>query len=198
MMYGDYSLEFDRTGFPLVRRNDWNYSISLFPVSKYQFERFIVEHGPKGELYTDKWYRENLRINPRRPWFRCEERQWELFITGLGYDEIVPFLRYLGSGFRLPKEKEWLSLLEASGEIRKIIKFERDCPENCAPPVSLWVKKGLFSLVEEGILEMLSESDGCIGKPYLGLLPNTWKPGKIKNVNWDICRHVIGFRVVRV
>jgi len=197
MESGHYYIEFDRTGFPLIRRKEWDYYISLFPVSKYQFERFMVEVGPKKELYTDTWYRRLLSLNPRHSWRLCDDRQWELFITGLSRDEITHFLRYLGKGFRLPKVDEWRQLFESSNEIKREIKPMLE--KKSAQPVSLWIRKGLFLLVEEGLLELVLK-DGKeygIGRPYQGLLANTWNPYDIREVNWDISKKYVGFRVVK-
>ncbi|MEW6095867.1 MAG: hypothetical protein AB1567_04990 [bacterium] len=195
MRYGQYSIKFDRTGFPLVQKEGWNYYISLFPVSKYQFERFMAENGPKENLYTDNWYRELLELNPQGPWRMCDERPWELFITGLNKVEITPFLKYLGKGFRLPKIIEWRNLFNAEVEIQKI-GLKDICKEACALPVSLWLKNGLFPLTKEGLLEMVEDSSECIGRPHQQFLPNTWQPDETKEVNWDIGKKFVGFRVV--
>uniref|UniRef100_A0A832A5X0 Uncharacterized protein n=1 Tax=Desulfacinum infernum TaxID=35837 RepID=A0A832A5X0_9BACT len=157
----------------------------------------MVELGPQGELYTDTWYRKLLEINPRRAWCKCEQNQWELFMTGLEDRAIEPFLKYLGLGFRRPTEKEWRSLFQDCQELKSVLSPRTDWPPSCAPPVSLWVKKGLFPLVEEGLLETLSGTKGCIGKPFQELLPNTWNPQDVREVNWDVARKFIGFRVVR-
>jgi len=200
MEFGHYSIEFDRTGFPLIQRSNWDYSISLFPVSKYQFKRFMVGYGPKGTLYTDQWYRELLRLNPRCSWRRWDDKPWELFITGVSNDEINPFLKYLGPEFRLPKVKEWTNLLEASGKIGEIGEQLRNfCSGKAAPSVECWIEEGLFPLVKEGLLEMVlsGNQQRYLGRPYQGLLPNTWTPETVRDVNWEICRQIVGFRVVK-
>jgi len=120
MNCGDYSIEFDRTGFPLIRRRNWNYYISLFPVSKYQFERFMAENGPKGNLYTDDWYESLLEANPRGSWEKQNGNLWELFLTGIGVDEITPFLEYMGRDFGLPEVGQWKQLLSVSTEIKEL------------------------------------------------------------------------------
>jgi hypothetical protein len=48
----------------LIQLDSWDHSIGLFPVSKYQFERFLVDD--EGSDYTDEWYRGVLELNPRR------------------------------------------------------------------------------------------------------------------------------------
>jgi|GEM_PF-849456 len=200
MKFGEYFIEFDRTGFPLVMKDGWNFYISLFPVSKYQFEIFLFDNAPYKDMYTDKWYREKLKLNPRREWWNCGEREWELFLTGLTFDEIKPFLRYLGNDFRLPKKYEWIKLYDINKEIRKLslelgssIKDER-----IAKPVFLWIEKLSVPLTDECILEMLEDGESFIGKPNNILFPNLWSPIETRKINWDTdIRKAAGFRVVR-
>lgn len=136
-------------------------------------------------------------------WFsekRCEERQWELFMTGVDRNEITPFLKYLGKEFRLPEVEEWRGLLKVSEEIQKIgLQLKEVCKNKSAPSVDLWIEKGLFPLVEEGLLEMVLENgkERCLGRPYQGLLPNLFNPETVREVNWELCRRTVGFRVVR-
>jgi len=104
MVCGHYIIELDKTGFPLIKRDAWDFFISLFPVSKYQFESFMAEFGPHNNLYTDEWYRKILDINPRiswrESWEKIEKAPWRLFLTGALWEAIRPFLSYLGRGFR--------------------------------------------------------------------------------------------------
>ncbi len=200
MECGDYIIEFDRTGFPLIRRKNWNFSISLFPVSKYQFERFMVEHGPKGSLYTDSWYRKLLEVGPRRSWRMCDDSPWEIFLAGVNIKEITPFLKYLGKGFKLPEARQWKKLFQVSGDIINMRwRLQQSCKDHSAPPVSRWLEEGLFPLVSEGVFEMVMDGNlqRCIGKPWQGLLPNLFYPENLRDVNWDICRQAVGFRVIR-
>ena len=203
-MYVEYFIEFDKTGFPLIGRSDWNYSISLFPVSKYQFERFMIEEGINGSLYTDAWYRELLKKNPRaswKNWMHGHEHPWELFLTGVKPEEINPFLRYLGKNFTLPTVEQRLELLRSSEEIHQIDKQKLIslCKDKAAPPVAYWVEKGLFPLVRQGLLETVKTDNNYryIGKPWQGLHNQTWSPEDVREVNWDICSHIVGFRVVK-
>ena len=197
---GHYIIESDRTGFPLIRKEDWDYAISLFPVSKYQFERFMVEKGPQDELYTDDWYRKRLEANPRRPWKQCDQKPWELFMTGVRHEEITLFLQYLGKGFRLPKVEEWEGLLEHAAEIQSIrAELQERCQGQCAAPACLWLERGLFPLVTEGLLETVLAGDQVryLGRPYQGLHRNLFNPGTVRQIHWDLLNKAVGFRVVR-
>ena len=200
MECGPYIIKFDRTGFPMVRREGWNFQISLFPVSKYQFERFMVDSGQTNALFTDRWYRNLLTVNPRAAWKNCDRYPWEHFITGLNSAEAALFLKYLGRGFRLPDVNEWNSLLESDGELIGLREeLKKCCSAISARPVELWIDKGMFPLVKEGILEMVRGEDGipCLGRPWQDLWPNTWNPGKVKKVNFSLCQKAIGFRTVK-
>jgi hypothetical protein len=200
MTYGDFIIEFDKTRFPLIRKSDWNYSISLFPVSKYQFEQFMVDNGPIEKLYTNEWYKKLLEFNQRTSWKRFEEKKWELFITGMSMDEIKPFLKYFGKNFRLPKVREWKELFMASNEILRMKPTFRElCKGSSAPPVSLWIENGLFPLVSEGLLEIVY--DNCqqyIGRPWQRLWANAWNPETTRsNVSLELFQKAVGFRVVK-
>jgi len=197
---GDFIIEFDRTGFPLIRKSDWNYAISLFPISKYQFELFMIDNGPSEKLYTNEWYKKLLKFNQRTSWKRFEEKEWELFITGISVNEINPFLRYLGRNFRLPQVSEWKPLFTVSDEILRVKQTLRElCKGNSATPVSLWIEGGLFPLVREGLLEIVyNNNQQYIGKPWQGLWPNTWNPETTRNkVSPELFQKAVGFRVVK-
>ncbi|QEF93829.1 formylglycine-generating enzyme family protein [Methanothermobacter sp. KEPCO-1] len=197
MVYGDYYIEFDRTGFPLIQFEGWKHFIGLFPVSKYQFERFLAEEG--GSRYTDEWYRNILKLNPRRSWRMAYGEIWKLFMTGLDLDVIDDFLNYLGSNYRLPTLDEWKALCEVSDLIEKSSSYlKKLCSDRSPEPVLLWIERGLCPLVNEGIFERIHENNASfVGKPFHGLLPNTWDPKEPKKVNIEKGMGMIGFRVVR-
>jgi len=197
---GHCYIEFDRTGFPLIRKKGWNYSISLFPISKYQFESFMIEKGPRGGLYTDDWYRELLKLNPRRSWKDCDTNPWELFLTGVKYKDLRYFFKFMGRDFRLPTPSEWKELHKASKEIKQIkANIIKLCKEKAAPPVSHWIENDLFPLTDEGLFEIVIENNNvcCIGKPYYKLFSNLYNPTSVREVNWKVCKNMIGFRIVK-
>jgi hypothetical protein len=203
MKLGAYFIEFDRTGFPLIRKNDWDFFISIFPVSKYQFESFLFENSPHRNMYTDEWYREKLKLNPRKEWWNIDEKYYELFLTGLTLREIEPFLRYLGDNFRLPIRDEWIKLYKNSKEIRETLYDLNKIKsllkhEDVASPVFLWIEKLPIPLTNECVLEMLYDGEYFIGKPNYGLLPNLWIPEEIRSINWDTdVRKSVGFRILK-
>lgn len=197
-----YSLEFkfDRTNFPLIRMDGWDFYISLFPVSKYQFEEFMIEMGPRGGLYTDKWYREILSLNPRQTWREIKKNRWRLFLTGLSYAEIEPFLLFLGDDFRIPKKEEWIKLHRLSSVLRSQKELIKSKVCGVVPePVLFWIEEGIFPLTEEGILEMVEDNGRIrfIGKPFKEFYPNLWNPKDVRDINWEIAKKYVGFRVVK-
>jgi len=197
MEYGAYTIEFDRTGFPLIRKKNWRWSISLFPVSKYQFEHFMADCGTAGALYTDKWYRSLLAGNPRRSWRKCSERPWELFLTGGQINDLAKFFKYLGNGFGLPELGQWQELLDV--RLNPALLSELCESKSCAPPIPVWIRHNLYPLAQEGLLEMVQQAgeQKCVGRPWQGLLSNTWSPEIPREVNWQVCARAVGFRVVR-
>lgn len=165
MVCGHYSIHFDCTGFPLVQRANWRYAIGLWPVSKYQFERFMAEQGPHGGRYTDGWYRELLKLNPRAPWRCWGERPWELFLTGVERAAITSFLRYLGPGYRLPTGVEWRRLWRARAELQGERPALLAGCHGAPPALRYWLASGLYPLTHQGLLEWV-EGEGplrCIG-----------------------------------
>ena len=205
-MFGRFTIKLDKTGFPLIKRFDWDFYSSLLPVSKYQFEKFMVEHGAYRNLYTNAWYSQKLEKNPRASWKSWGNEPWKLFITGLFPDEIKPFLKFLGKKqFRLPKRSEWILLHRSESDIKDWIRENMEqIVENkyIAKPAIFWIKKGLYPLVKEGLCEIIEDGkfeDGfvdCIGKPWQGLWQNTFNAVKVKKVDFKLVSYVIGFRIV--
>ena len=100
----------DRTGFPLIAVPEVAAHVQLLPVTKAQFECFIVEPNPFG----DAWYEEVLQLNPRVTYRRygADERA-RLFLTGILPEEALLFARWVGEGFDLPTVDEWRAIYAA-------------------------------------------------------------------------------------
>lgn len=197
---GPFTIESDDSLFPFVKKNEWDFSISLFPVSKYQFENIILKSG--SAVFTDLWYRQKLALNPRCSWSNWGNMPWRLFLTGLGIDEIQK-VSALTSGCDLPLKEQWLKLYESEGELLNfkdgLYKIFHDNPSRFAGPVSFWISKGLFPLTSQGLLEAVKDGDkiSCLGNPWFELFNNIWKPDEPRNVNWDLSKQFIGFRIVK-
>ena len=200
MQCGQFTIEFDRDGFPLVRHLEWSFSISLLPVSKYQFERFMVESGGSALGFTESWYRSYLFSNPRSSWRNWAGKPWELFLTGFKPEMTNAFLRYLGKGYRLPTLQERLMLHDVAPKLvalKNIIesKLAADIPE----PMKLWLSELNFPQTDVGLMELVTKGKDFvfIGKPWHELLPNVWNPTIEREMMWGVHDKAIGFRVVK-
>lgn len=100
-------LSCDRTGFPLVELDELGLAVSLLPVTKVQFERFLAE--PNG--FGNAWYENVLQGNPRVSWrlFTAEERK-RLFLTCVLPEEALAFMQWMGHNFDLPTVDEWRAI----------------------------------------------------------------------------------------
>ncbi len=193
-----FTLTFDNTGFPMIRYKEWDFFISVFPVSKYQFERFLVETMPEGELFSDGWYRNLLARNPRCGWHSFRDEPWRLFLSCLDDDVMKRFTRFCGRGCRLPEAAEWRKLMDYSG---RILEQQAKLLELCAEapaPVRHWLKQGLFPLTEEGMLEYVLDNGKmrAIGKPFYGFHPTLWRPDVVRDVDQESgLGALLGFRL---
>ena len=145
-------------------------------------------------------YRALLKLNPRCAWQDCHTKVWELFLSGIAEDEFKGFVSYLGKQFRIPRSEEWLALLHSSAELRSLkAELMALCPASVAPPARHWLANELFPLTEEGLLEWIDDEEQlcCIGKPYKAWYSTEWFPYSIREVNWNDCRQLVGFRVVK-
>jgi len=202
MANGSSIIKLDKTGFPLICLGD--FYISLFPVSKYQFEKFLSGFGCKGEMFTQTWYKEVLDINSRIVWWdkdAFKNTPWNLFITGLYKNEIDVFISYMGNEYQLPDVCQWKLLLdfekEKNQQKQKII--EELSRMNAAKPSIFWVENNMFPLAEEGLWEMtIDKGRLCgIGKPWQKFQPNSWKPDDARGIMNDNDRiKYLGFRLL--
>jgi len=208
---GQYSISFDTTGFPLIRRRNWSFAISLFPVSKFQFEQFLAKNTVGS--FTDSWYRNLLKANQRAPWQAVHQKPWHLFLTGLSREEINLFLNHLGPDFRLPTKNEWLTLHYVKEEIRdmkqEILQYIMHS-DNAALPVAHWIQADCYPLTQQGILEHILDDhrqhslaprpvDGtpCIGRPFPDWIGNAWNPVTVRPItDPEALKTFVGFRPV--
>lgn len=177
---------YDRTGFPLVQPDRSGLALSLLPVTKVQFERFLAEPNEFG----DAWYEQILSVNPRVSWQRFEgEQREQLFLTGILPAEALAFARWLGEGFDLPTVDEWrklaqlLSLTPLPAGVQETL---RSCPMHRAAHAILqgllrqlepesW---GELALLRGGLIEWVRVGQGFagLGAPRPQFYPNTFNP----------------------
>lgn len=193
----------NKTQFPLLEIKEIG-SLTFWPITKIQFERYISETN----RYGDFWYDEILRCNPRISYPHVSKKNYEqLFITGLHIEEVLLFSKWFGEDFRIPTVEEW----------RKIYRFIGSQP-NLKPPSDLsypaneiWKKITKFSntplkhsMMQEGVIELVervrnSENYTALGAPRPTLYPNTFNPltDEIKKFNRNERLNYLGFRLIR-
>jgi hypothetical protein len=94
-------LEVDRTGYPLIFVEPLGVFTHLFPITKPQFERFIID-------YADEWYAAILRENPRASYrVQSLERIEPLLITAITVEDGLSFGKWLGREYSLFNAEEW-------------------------------------------------------------------------------------------
>jgi hypothetical protein len=101
----------DRTGFPIIALPGLPFRISWLPVTKIQFEHFLVDQGTlDNDWYQDKLTNYNPRVSPSQ---LSNTNYWQAFLTGMLPDEALLYARWLGDGADLPTAAEWKSALTA-------------------------------------------------------------------------------------
>lgn len=201
-MSGDFTITIDRTGFPLLRLNEWKFRISLLPVSNYQFERFLSSGDRLAGRFTDRWYRSYLGRNPRSAYIAREWAPWKLFLTGLPATDLEPFFSYLGRGFRFPTVEERSLLVESADRIAaehgSIL--EQVITAGCPDVVVQWVTNRFYPLVKQhtGLPEYVAGQDGlkCMGSPWNEeeFYPNCWEPLSVRPLSPTLEKYM-GFRL---
>lgn len=108
---GSYRWSVDASGYPLIHVEPLNSLVHLFPVTKPQFEKFIV--SDKQQRFGDGWYEKLLELSPRVSYRSVEIPVLErLFMTGITTDEALSFSTWLGREFKLFTHEEWSTCFE--------------------------------------------------------------------------------------
>ena len=206
----------DQTGFLWLKLPELNIDVSLLPVTKPQFERFLAEpYTIKPEKFSNAWYQKVLDLNPRISWrqFSLHERE-KIFLTGIQPDEALAYLRWLGNGFDLPTVGEWqeidrllakqkipaniaelLNTVGASQVARRILiqLFKQLKPDT-------W---GKLALLREGVLEWVRKSNNLqkfvgLGKPRWEFYKTLYDPQQkfVEPLHHEGLRY-FGFRPIR-
>jgi len=96
----------DRVGYLMVRVEPLNAFVHLFPLTKPQFEQFLVQARLPG--HGDAWYAGLLRLNRRLSPMVDSFADYEgFFVTGLLPEDAQAYLDWHGDGFRLLTVREW-------------------------------------------------------------------------------------------
>ncbi|MDH5560096.1 MAG: hypothetical protein OEY59_04490 [Deltaproteobacteria bacterium] len=182
--YGEFFIVLDHSGFPMIRKKNWNYFISLFPVSVYQLSKCF-----------------NLTMDDAQI-----DQRWKAFARGIPSDGLMRYIQhqtkedtdFFKGQYKLPNEEQWSALLENAPEIKALKpQLETFCSEE---PISdsarNLIMESAFPLVEEGVLELIDkqvehktwfdDTVFCMGKPSEDLWPNTWNPRDVREIYWWI------------
>jgi hypothetical protein len=190
----------DKTHFPLIEIKDIG-SLTLWPITKIQFEMYISQ----ANRYGDTWYDEILMGNPRVSYQKVNKKNYEqLFITGLHIEEVFLFSKWFGEDFRIPTVEEWR-------EIYRLMATQSGLtapPDMSYPAKKIWGKMTKFSnspikfsLMEDGVIDWVISGDNYVGLgvPRPNLLPNTFKPLEniIKPLKIDKRLNYFGLRLIK-
>jgi len=190
----------NKTQFPLLDIKEIGF-LTLWPITKIQFEKYISETNRYGDL----WYDEILRCNPRVSYSHVNKKNYEqLFITGLHIEEVLLFSKWFGEDFRIPTVEEWREIYRLMS-IQPNLKPSSDLSY---PANEIWKKITKLSnsplkhsMMQEGVIEWVRNGENytALGAPRPTLYPNTFNPltDFIKKFNRDERLNYLGFRLIR-
>lgn len=100
-----FTLSLDRTGFPVLETSALPFGILWLPVTKIQFEHFLVDTG----AFDNVWYQDKLQnFNPRISAGNLGvTNYWQAFMTGILPFEAARYAEWAGHGSDLPTAQEW-------------------------------------------------------------------------------------------
>jgi len=190
-----------KTHFPLMEIKGFG-SVTLWPITKIQFEMFMSETNKFGDF----WYDEILDHNPRISFKNFNEGNYEqLFITGLLPEEAMSFSQWFDTGFRIPTGEEWREIFKL---LNAQLNFNK--PSDLSNPANkIWDKFSQFSetpikfsLMQEGVFDWVQDGGeyGAYGKPRLSKYPHTCNPlrdAPLKKFRIDVRSKYQGFRLIR-
>ena len=172
-----YHWHIDRTGYPLIRVEPLDCFVHLFPVTRVQFEKFILSGA--GADFNDEWYAARLSFKPRASYRNVSREDYEgLFATSITAAEAEAFANWLKRGsesFSLLSAEEWKQ------SYQWLLTRELTSP----PPevtgldaLAIWQfiqtqlspqHLGDLSLMSEGVMEWVSFRKSPQEKSYCGL-----------------------------
>jgi len=200
-----YQWQVDESGYPLILVEPLNAYVHLFPITKPQFEKFIVSGRKPG--FGDEWYTELLELNPRVSYRSADISSPDgLFMTAVTINEAYDFSRWLGRNYRFLTADDW-SICSNWFAAQDAVSLPDDL-RNCLSPdaAAIWdlvETQWLYghptlqdlSLMNRGILEWVIERPGryCgVGEPASSKLQrNAGDPvrplGRLKNLGFRLC-----------
>jgi hypothetical protein len=174
----------DKTGFPLVTANDQ--TLSLLPVTKLQFERFLSEPGG----LSSSWYQQILKLSPRCSFWDFSNKTREgLFMTAVTFEEANQFALWLDPSARLPQGREWQNFakeLQAVPFSKTVANHLLQCGLHVAARTLVerlidFVKPltlADLALIRDGVIEWVNArpEPGGLGAPRQTFFRNTFDP----------------------
>ncbi|HEY1349289.1 MAG TPA: SUMF1/EgtB/PvdO family nonheme iron enzyme [Ktedonobacteraceae bacterium] len=104
-----FTLALDRCGFPILQTPALPFDLLWLPVTKIQFEHFLVDTG----AFDSAWYLEKLAgYTPRISAGNLGvTNYWQAFMTGILPVEALRYAEWAGRGADLPTAQEWKQAL---------------------------------------------------------------------------------------
>ncbi|HEC85795.1 MAG: hypothetical protein DRR19_28970 [Candidatus Parabeggiatoa sp. nov. 1] len=201
---------FDRTGFPYLVLDKLKLAVSLLPITKIQFERYLADVTPQSDLWYDELLKLNPRISPTRVTLANRE---QLFLTGLLPDEAEAFAHWLGNGYRVPTVTEWRTVYQQLPKLPfNTIAATCLCKKNRPIQVKILLQRLHrqlyspntleFSMMQGGFVEWAQEETNewlGLGAPRSAFLNNLWNPmvDTVRPIRPDKRHFYFGLRLVK-
>jgi hypothetical protein len=200
-----YQWQVDESGYPLILVEPLKAYVHLFPITKTQFEKFMVSGRKPG--FGDEWYTELLELNPRVSYRSADILSPDgLFMTAVTINEAYDFSRWLGRNYRFLTADDWaicsnwFAAQDAASlpdDLRKCLSPDAAAIWDLVETQWLYGHPTLqdLSLMNRGILEWVIERPGryCgVGEPASSKLQrNAGDPvrplGRLKNLGFRLC-----------
>jgi hypothetical protein len=184
------TLRADCDGFPWLELPPLRLQVALWPLTKYQLERYLADPPPDSPVYGDEWYEALLRLNERVSVDRLTLEQRErAFATGLEPDEALLLAKRFGPSCDLPTVSEWRAIERLVNQLpfdaRQLgcLRAKPFAPVAARLAARLWhcepaTHWGQFMLLRGGVIEWVCDRNSFVGlgKPRPVFVANTLDP----------------------
>ena len=190
----------NKTRFPLLEIKKIG-TITLWPITKIQFEMYISETNQ----YGDFWYDEILKCNPRVSFHQITKKNYEqTFVTGIHVDEALSFAKWFGADFRIPTIEEWREIyqwLSTQSVITPPTDMSYSAERIWKKLMKVSTSPIKFSLMQDGVVDWVKQGTGYVGvgAPREKFYPAAWNPltDTIKKINHNERLKYLGFRLIQ-
>ena len=188
----------DEIGSPLIEVKGLG-AINAWPVTKFQFERFIAETNSFG----DKWYDAVLNLNPRVSYKHFDVDNYEkLFMAGIRPREALEFAHWLGPGYDLLTVDEWRAFYNALG-VHTVPEFHGELSISASHIWNQLARQSStlkdLTLMHNGLIEWVKKGSKFVGlgSPRASFLHNVFNPMTDEWVPLKDRVFYLGFRLIR-